>query len=122
MPNFAYDGSITLSSTVSDLDAALAWFKDKLGFDVVFRVPGWAEVEMPVEGITIGLAEGDKSPSSGNTTPVFGVVDIAEARAELEANGVDFEGDTVELPGMVKLATFVSPDDNRYMLAQSLMN
>ena len=122
MPNFAYDGSVTLSSTVKDLDAALAWFKDKLGFDEVFRVPGWAEVSTPAEGVTIGLAEGDEAASSGNTVPVFGVVDIAAARAELEAGGVAFDGDTIELPGLVKLATFASPDGNRYMLAQSLTN
>ena len=122
MPKFAYDGSITLSSTVKDLDAALGWFKDKLGFEEAFRVPGWAEVKTPVEGVTIGLAEGDEAPGSGNTVPVFGVVDIAEARAELEADGVAFDGDTIELPGMVKLATFSSPDGNRYMLAQSLMS
>ena len=43
------------------------------------------------------------------------------ARAELGAKGVVFEGDTIELPGMVKLATFLDSDCNRYMFAQSLM-
>ena len=120
MPKFAYDGSVTLSSTVKDLDASLAWFKDKLGFEESFRVPGWAEIHTPAAGVTIGLAEGEVDAASGNTVPVFGVVDIAEARAELEANGVAFDGETIELPGMVKLAIFASPDGNRYMLAQSL--
>ena len=119
MPQFTYDGTITLSSTVQDLDRAVAWFQDKLGLAEVFRVPGWAEVATPVDGVTIGLAEGEPEPAGG-TTPVFGVQDIDAARRELEANGVAFEGETVELPGMVKLATFASPDGNRYMLAQSL--
>lgn len=121
MPDFTYDGTVTLSCTVRNLDAATAWFKDKLGFDQVFRVPGWAEVATPAEGVTIGLAEDEEtSGSGGGTTPVFGVADIDAARGELEAKGVAFEGETIELPGMVKLAAFASPEGNRYMLAQSL--
>lgn len=120
MPKLSYDGTVTLSSTVRDLDAALAWFRDKLGFEPAFRAPGWAEVATPAEGVTIGLAEGEDAPGSGGATPVFGVLDIDAARGELEAKGVAFEGETVELPGLVKLATFTSPDGNRYMLAQSL--
>ena len=122
MPQFTYDGTITLSSTVKDLDTTLAWFRDKLGLREVFRTDGWAEVATPAEGVTIGLAEGEDAPGSGGTTPVFGVTDIDAARRELAANGVAFEGETLELPGLVKLATFVSPDGNRYMLAQSLAN
>ena len=53
---------------------------------------------------------------------MFGVADIDAARVELEAKGVVFDGDTRELPGMVKLATFFDPDGNRYMLAQSLVD
>ena len=120
MPKFNYDGTITLSATVKNLDAATAWFQDKLGFEQVFRAPGWAEVATPVLGVTIGLAEGEETPGSGGTTPVFGVADIDAARRELEAKGVAFEGETIELPGLVKLAAFASPDGNRYMLAQSL--
>ena len=116
-----YDGTITLSIPVQDLDASLAWFSDKLGFQEMFKVAeaGWAEVSTPAEGVTIGLNQG--AEGTGGSTPVFGVEDIDAARAELEAKGVLFEGDTIELPGMVKLATFVDPDRNHYMFAQSLM-
>ena len=116
-----YDGTITLSTPVGDLDASLEWFADKLGFREIFKVAeaGWAEVSTPAEGVTIGLNQGAESGSG--TTPVFGVKDIDAARAELEAKGVPFEGDTIELPGMVKLATFLDPDGNHYMFAQSLM-
>ena len=138
MPDFSYNGTITLSSSVRDLDASIAWFKDTLGFEEQFKVAeaGWAEVSTPAEGVSIGLDQTDadvegsslrgagpsRSPAegSGGCVPVFGVVDIDAARAELEAKGVEFQGDTVELPGMVKLATFFDPDGNRYMFAQSL--
>lgn len=119
MPEF--DGTITLSIPVKDLDVSLAWFADKLGFKELFRAPeaGWAEVSAPAEGVSIGLNQGADAAGTG-TTPVFGVRDIDAARAELEAKGVSFDGDTTEIPGMVRLATFVDPDGNRYMFAQSL--
>lgn len=118
-----YDGTITLSTPVQDLDASLAWFADKLGFQEIFKVAeaGWAEVATSAEGVTIGLNQGAEGGDAG-ATPVFGVKDIDAARAELEAKGVTFEGETIELPGMVKLATFVDPDGNHYMFAQSLMD
>ena len=121
MPDF--NGTITLSTAVGDLDAAIAWFKDTLGFEEHFKVAeaGWAEVTTPADGVTIGLSQSAEAPTRGGTTPVFGVTDIAAARAELEGKGVRFEGDTVELPGMVKLATFFDRDGNAYMFAQSLV-
>ena len=120
MPDF--NGTITLSTAVRDLEASIAWFQDTLGFEEIFKVPeaGWAEVSTPAEGVTIGLNQSADAPAPGGATPVFGVADIAAARAELEGKGVRFQGDTVELPGMVKLATFVDLDGNAYMLAQSL--
>ena len=124
MPNF--NGTITLATNVADLDAAIGWYKAHLGFAEIFKVPeaGWAEVATPAEGVSIGLSQraeaGDAGPVGSGTTPVFGVEDIDAARAELEGKGVRFEGDTVELPGMVKLATFFDLDGNTLMLAQSL--
>lgn len=123
MPGVNFNGTITLSSAVSDLEASLAWFKEVLDFEETFKVAeaGWAEVATPAEGVSIGLSQTDEPVNrAGGTTPVFGVDDIDAARVELEAKGVKFEGDTVELPGMVKLATFFDPDGNSYMLAQSL--
>lgn len=122
MPDFSYDDTITLSANVTDITASLAWFKEMLGFKETFRVPGWAEVSTPVAGVTIGLRESGAAAGGGNSTPVFGVTDIEAARAELEGKGVRFEGDTVELPGLVKLATFYDPDANSYMFAQSLVD
>ena len=55
---------------------------------------------------------------SGGATPVFGVNnDIEAARAALEGKGVRFEGDIIEMPGLVKLTTFKDPDGNSYMFA-----
>lgn len=122
MTDIIFDGTITLSSAVKDLDASIAWFRDTLEFTETFKVAeaGWAEVSTPAAGVSIGLSQSAEVARGGGSTPVFGVADINAARNELERRGVRFKGDTVELPGMVKLATFFDPDGNPYMLAQSL--
>ena len=99
MPSFEYDRTITLSTPVSNLEDAIAWFRDTLGFEEIFKVPeaGWAEVTTSADGVSIGLEAGGTAQGRGST-PVFGVVDIDAARSELEGKGVRFEGETVELP------------------------
>lgn len=117
-----YQGDITLSCSVTNLDTAIAWFEEMLGFERLFRVDeeGWAEVGSPARDVSIGLGVNETVDGRGGTTPVFGVADVVAARAELEAKGVRFDGDIVEVPGMVKLATFFDPDGNKHMLYQDL--
>ncbi len=121
MPNFEYKGDITLSCSVKDLDTSIDWFKEMLGFEEVFRAPeaGWAELTSTTADVTIGLGQNEEVDGRGGTTPVFGVLDVVAAKADLEAKGVQFDGDIVEIPGMVKLATFFDPDGNSYMFAES---
>jgi len=52
--------------------------------------------------------------------PVFGVDDFSKSRAALEEAGVQFDGDTIEVEGMVKVATFFDPDGNGLMIAEDL--
>ena len=40
-------------------------------------------------------------------------VDLDAARDALESKGVEFDGDTRTIEGMVKLATFFDPDGNK---------
>jgi len=113
---------LTVSILVSDWDAARAWYREKLGLEEGFVVDGWAELNGPL-GVVVGLSalNGEPHPGAGGVTLVFGVEDIAAARSELEANGVQFLGPTDETPGMVRLASFQDPDGNVMMLAQNLM-
>ena len=54
----------------------------------------------------------------GGATPTFGVSDIGEAKASLEARGVRMDGDVMEIENMVRLLTFFDPDDNALMFFQ----
>ena len=57
---------------------------------------------------------------SGNTVPVFGVDNLDKSRMALEKAGVKFDGDTIEVEGMVKVATLFDPDGNCLMIAEDL--
>ena len=80
---------------------------------------GWCEISTATKGSTIGLGQ-NEDLKTGGATPTFGVNDIDAARKHLESKDVRFDGDTYEIEGMVKLATFYDPDGNSFMLAQSL--
>lgn len=118
---FDYSENIVISVGVSDLDRAIDWYKDVLGFELVYKLDqyGWCEMSTTTRGVTIGLGQTEEL-KPGSTTPTFGVLDIDAARKHLESKDVRFDGDTYEIEGMVKLATFYDPDGNSYMLAQSL--
>ena len=115
------DTTITLALSVKDRHASAAWYKEMLGFDVLYHADeaGWSELATKTDGVTLGLGE-QEAPTPGNCVPVFGVADIAKARAGLEGAGVAFDGPTETIDGMVSTATFYDPDKNALMLAQDL--
>jgi CreA protein len=118
---FEYGTTMVISVNVSNFDAAVDWYGKALGFELVYKLDayGWGEVRTPLNGITIGLGQTEEL-KQGGTVPTFVVKDIAEARSHLESIGTKFDGDTQEIEGMVKLATFYDPDGNAWMLAEQL--
>lgn len=123
MAALAFKPELTLSVLVTDFGAARLWYAEKLGFQELYAVEevGWAELQTPLGGATIGVNRVEGAhPGAGSVTITFGVQDIDVTRAELERRGVEFDGPTDELPGMVKLARFHDPDGNALMLAQTL--
>ena len=121
MPLVSLDNTITLALSVRDRHASAEWYNAKLGFELIHHIDeaGWSEMQTKTAGVTLGLGE-QAEPAPGNTVPVFGVSDIAEARQALETSGVKFDGETETIEGMVSTATFYDPDGNALMLAQDL--
>ena len=119
--SLGYDGGLTIAFQVTDIKKSIDWYQDILGFKLTYHLQemGWCELTSSVEKVNIGLSQVE-AIKSGGPTPTFGVKDIEHARSQLESNGVRFDGDTIEIPQMVKLATFFDPDGNSLMLYQTL--
>ncbi len=116
-----YDGGLTLSLSVADLDKGIAWYSKTLGFELLYRMDdiGWCELSTGVARVNLGLSVTEK-PAPGGATPTFGVTDIEAARASLESNDVRLDGDIMTIEGMVRLQTFYDPDGNTLMFFQDL--
>jgi catechol 2,3-dioxygenase-like lactoylglutathione lyase family enzyme len=113
---------LTAAIGVSDFARSLRWYTDVLGLEVIYTLDdwGWAELRSNVAGANIGIGQEETVHPKGGATVTFGVTDIAAARAWLEAHDTRFDGETREIEGMVRLATFYDPDGNALMLAQRL--
>ena len=119
---FEYAGWMTAALSVKSLDASIPWYREMLGFELIYRLEnwGWCELRTSVPGVYLGLGETDDVKTAGGATLTFNVRDVAAARGYLEERGVRFDGETNEIQGMVKLATFYDLDGNSLMLAQTL--
>jgi predicted enzyme related to lactoylglutathione lyase len=121
MPTVTLDDTITIAISVRDRHISAKWYSENLGFELLHHIDeaGWSELRTRTDGVTLGLGE-QTEPTPGNAVPVFGVMDLAKARKDLESTGVKFDGDTIVVEGMVSTATFYDPDGNALMLAQDL--
>jgi catechol 2,3-dioxygenase-like lactoylglutathione lyase family enzyme len=108
-----------ISVGVSEYERSVAWYRDVLGFPVVYELEeyGWGELKTPF-GFNIGIGQ-TETVTPGSVTPTFGVADIDAAIAYLREHDVKVE-DWHEIPGMVRLSTFYDPDGTSWMLAQTL--
>src|SRR4029450_4838698 len=75
-----YADHLTISGSVSDLERAIAWYRDLLGFELIYKLDdmGWCEMRTPWKGISIGIGQSEQ-PTVGGTRPVFGVEDMEAA-------------------------------------------
>ena len=94
---------------------ARAFYRDVLGM----RPDDHAEYEQWAGDTCFAIWEPERvgmpfTPQKGNPLPL-GVDDVAAARAELEAKGVEFLGDTFDT-GVCHMAMFTDPDGNDLML------
>jgi len=117
-----YNGGLTCSIKCTDLKKSIQWYQDVLGFKLLYQMDemGWCELASSVERVNVGLSQVEKTGGAGGATLTFGVKNIDAARKTLEGNKVRFDGPTLVIEGMVKLATFFDPDDNALMLFQDL--
>ena len=98
-----------------DAERTRAFYVDTLGL----RADGKANFEVWVGQTCLGIWEPDKMGGTfapqKNAHLALHVDDVATARAELEAKGVEFLGETLDT-GVCHMAFFNDPDGNDLML------
>jgi catechol 2,3-dioxygenase-like lactoylglutathione lyase family enzyme len=106
-----------VSVPVTDLERSTRFYEETLGLR---KAPGdgaWPEFE--TGNVSIYLIDptnvGAQFTGPHNSHIALRVPDVAGARAELEAKGVGFEGDTLDT-GVCHMAFFRDPDGNALML------
>jgi lactoylglutathione lyase len=82
---------------VSDMDRAVKFYKDQLGFALRFQSPGWSEFETGETTLALHLAS-EEHPA-GTAQLGFGVEDIDRFYDEQKDNGVEFTAAPTELFG-----------------------
>ncbi len=118
-----YGGGLTCSIDVTDIEVAMNWYENVLGFKKLYYLKdlGWCEMESPVAHVNVGLSQVDEMLTpSGNAILVWSVKDITQAKVELEKNNVQLDGEIHTIPAMVKLLNFSDPFGNTLMLYQDI--
>jgi catechol 2,3-dioxygenase-like lactoylglutathione lyase family enzyme len=99
----------------TDADRTRAFYVETLGL----RPDPNAEYEFWVGETCFGIWEpakmGMEFQASKNAHPALHVEDVASARKDLEAEGVEFQGETLDT-GVCHMALFTDPDGNDLML------
>jgi catechol 2,3-dioxygenase-like lactoylglutathione lyase family enzyme len=75
---------------VSDVDRAVAFYRDKLGLTFLFRVPGQPMAFFDCGGVRLYLGVPERAEFAAAATLYFRVADIGAAHQELSGRGVPF--------------------------------
>jgi catechol 2,3-dioxygenase-like lactoylglutathione lyase family enzyme len=94
-------------ANVSDLEAAVAFWRDTVGLKLKFQTPEWAEFDT---GATrLALQPASPTNPAGTWQPGLRVPDLTAKRAELSARGVNMDAMPHEEHGFL-LSLFIGPD------------
>ena len=111
-------GTDFLTVPTNDLDAAVSFYRDTLGLPCSVLMPDRGFAEFETGNLTLSVVMAERFPFGyhPNVNPIaLHVEDVAQARADLEARGVEFSGDTFDT-GVCHMGFFADPDGNALML------
>ena len=80
-----------IAITVTDVDRAVAFYRDALGMKLLFQFPGMGFFDC--NGVRLMLAPPETPGEHYSSIVYFKVPDIQEAHATLAGRGVPFEGE-----------------------------
>jgi catechol 2,3-dioxygenase-like lactoylglutathione lyase family enzyme len=105
-----------VSFLTQDLPRAKQFYTDVLGLDV--ETEGESDMELRCGQVTLDIFDPSSIGQPFAPSPAgmaLRVPDVDAARAELEAKGVQFDGETIET-SVCRQAWFKDPDGNSLML------
>jgi predicted enzyme related to lactoylglutathione lyase len=109
--------------TVSNLQQAKNLFVNTLGMKVSTDTPEYNWLELSLGDFKLGIGQEGASQKAGHNAVLTFVVDnIMEAKNFLREKGVCLIGDIMEVPGHVKLLTFIDADNNMFQLVEEINN
>ena len=101
---------------VTDVDRAVAFYRDRLGLEQVRREDDWAQLD--ANGLHIGLNATENPSGDGGAVIAFQAEDeLASAVQKLRNDGVEITGEISEHP-WGRVATLKDPDGNDLQLYQ----
>jgi catechol 2,3-dioxygenase-like lactoylglutathione lyase family enzyme len=107
-----------VSVPVTDMERSKRFYGETLGLPQISGEEGWPEFQLG-ENVSLYLVDptniGRTFEGPHTSSIALRVPDVAAARAELEAQGIEFEGETYDT-GVCHMALFGDPDGNRLML------
>jgi catechol 2,3-dioxygenase-like lactoylglutathione lyase family enzyme len=107
-----------ISFLTQDLARAKRFYTDTLGLDVESEDVNGNDMELTAGQVTLDIFDASSIGQPFAPSPAglaLRVPDVAAARSELEAKGVEFDGETVDT-GVCHMAFFKDPDGNALML------
>jgi catechol 2,3-dioxygenase-like lactoylglutathione lyase family enzyme len=105
-----------VSFFTEDIARAKAFYTETLGLEI--ETEGEHDLEFRAGQVTLDIFDPSSQEQAFAPSPAgmaLRVPDVAAARAELEAKGVVFDGDTLDT-GVCHMAFFKDPDGNALML------
>jgi catechol 2,3-dioxygenase-like lactoylglutathione lyase family enzyme len=105
-----------VSFLTQDIPRARRFYTEVLGLEI--ETEGESDLELTCGQVTLDVFDPSSIGQPFAPSPAglaLRVPDVEAARAELEAKGVEFEGETIET-GVCHMAFFKDPDGNSLML------
>jgi catechol 2,3-dioxygenase-like lactoylglutathione lyase family enzyme len=105
-----------VSFLTQDIARARRFYAETLGLDI--ETEGESDLEFRAGQVTLDIFDPSSIGQPFAPSPAgvaLRVPDVAAARAELEAKGVEFDGETLDT-GVCHMAHFRDPDGNALML------
>jgi len=105
---------------VADMDRAVKFYRDVLGFPLKFQSPGWSEFSTGES--SLGLHPSSEKNPAGSVELGFNVTNLEKFHQEMSARGVQFSFPPTKQDFGGTLAQFLDSEGGRCSVAEEASN